>query len=51
VLAALGGVLYFAASGIGGAVTTVPATLPPDFRGVRALRRSGILPPGPMGGT
>ena len=98
-LAALGGVLYFAASGISGAgrawtqiaavatslgvtykgiitlvarlsaeaekpiyntektdamawaVTIVPAQLKLTFRGIRALRRSGILPPGPMGGT
>ncbi len=96
---ALGGALYFAASGIGGAgrawtqiaavasalgvsykgiasaaarlsaeaekniydlekidalawsVTTFPAELKLNGPGVRALRRSGILPPGPMGGT
>jgi hypothetical protein len=96
---ALGGVLYFAASGIGGAgrawtqiaavasalgitwkgiatavariseqaekpiydlekidalawaVTTFPAGLKVNRAGGKALRRSGILPPGPMGGT
>ena len=96
-LAALGGVLYFANSGISGAgrawteiaavasalgvtwrgitstvarlsaqaekpifglekidamawaVTTIPAQLPLNRAGVRALRRAGITPPGPMG--
>jgi hypothetical protein len=97
--AALGGVLYFAASGIGGAgrawtqiaavagtlgvtwkgiatavtrlsaeaeksifglekidatawaVTTIPADLKLNSAGVRALRRAGIPPSGPMGGS
>jgi hypothetical protein len=97
--AALGGVLYFAASGIGGAgrawtqigavastlgltykgianaalriskqaekpifglekidamawaVTTIPAEIKLDFRGTRELRRTGVFPPGPMGGS
>lgn len=97
--AALGGVLYFAASGIGGAgrawteiaavastlgvtykgianaairlskqaekpifglekidamawaVTTFPAGIQLNLRGTRALRRSGIFPPGPMEGS
>jgi hypothetical protein len=97
--AALGGVLYFAESGIGGAgrawteiaavasalgvtwkgitsavarlsgeaekaifgreeidatawaVTTIPADLKLDSAGVRALRRAGIPPSGPMGGS
>jgi len=97
--AALGGVLYFAASGIGGAgrawtqiaavastlgitykgiatavarlseraeqpiydlekidalawaVATFPASVKVNRSGAKALRRSGILPPGPMGGT
>jgi hypothetical protein len=33
------------------AVTTFPAQLNLDTAGVRALRRAGILPPGPMGRT
>jgi hypothetical protein len=33
------------------AVTTIPAGLSLDAAGVRALRRAGITPPGPMGGS
>lgn len=33
------------------AVTTIPAGLSLDAAGVRALRRAGIAPPGPMGGS
>jgi len=31
------------------AVTTIPSQLPLNGAGVRALRRAGITPPGPMG--
>lgn len=33
------------------AATTIPAGLSLDAAGVRALRRAGIAPPGPMGGS
>jgi hypothetical protein len=33
------------------AVTSIPAGLSLDAAGVRVLRRAGITPPGPMGGS
>jgi hypothetical protein len=33
------------------AVTSIPAGLSLDAAGVRVLRRPGITPPGPMGGS